>query len=103
MAAELEAKEKSLDTLENFDDENKNLETIGYYPLLELKEEKIMKFDRLMGAALQEGYWSPDTYDDAGEIVSVVVVNKPDEDVALIWDAEPLSNEVLPYYYSSIN
>lgn len=102
MAAELEAKENSLDTLENFDDENKDLEIIGYYPLLELKQEKIMKFDRLMGAALQEGYWSPDTYDDAGEIVSVVV-NEPDDDVVLIWDTEPLSNEVLPYYYSSIN
>lgn len=101
----IEGKKDILNKLENNKDEEAdsvNLKTIGYYPLLELKEEKIMKFDRLMGAALQEGYWSPDTYDDAGEIVSVVV-NKPDDDVVLIWDTEPLSNEVLPYYYSSIN
>jgi hypothetical protein len=47
-----------------------------------------------MGAALQEGYWAPDAYDDAGETIE-------NETEAINFDEEMFSGETKPYYYAS--
>lgn len=40
------------------------------YFLLEEKAKKIAAFERMMGPALREGYWQPDTYNDYGNILT---------------------------------
>ena len=67
--------------------------------LLEQKEQLNYRFERLMGGALREGYWTPDDYDDVGQLVKFTTIsgNSP-----FIWDTEPFDEETLPYYYATV-
>jgi len=38
-----------------------------YNDLIEEKNQKIKKFEHMMGPALREGYWAPDDYKDCGD------------------------------------
>ena len=65
--------------------------------LLEDKEALNYRFERLMGGALREGFWTPDSYDDVGQLVKQVAHNGD----AFLWDTNPFDGETIPYYYDS--
>ena len=78
--------------------------------ILEAKNARIKEFERLMGAALREGYWQPEDYKDYG-------INKEDTDQLQIqnmlvdteesfiagWDEELFDEENKNYYEESVN
>ena len=72
-----------------------------YDELLKNKEDRIIAFERLMGPALQEGYWSPEVYEDAGEIRQNITGIQPE--ITKIFDTQPFAGEILPYYYASVD
>ena len=61
------------------------------------KEALNYRFERLMGGALREGFWTPDSYDDVGQLVKQVAHNGD----AFLWDTNPFDGEIIPYYYDS--
>lgn len=72
---------------------------------LEQKQELIADFEKMMGPALREGTWQPDTYDDYGDyrasnfkFTSTVDGNAKDDYIELKWDDEPFDEEQLGYY-----
>ena len=73
---------------------------------LEQKQALIADFEKMMGPALREGTWQPDTYDDYGdyrasdfEFTSTINNNKAKDDyIELKWDNEPFDEEQLGYY-----
>ena len=71
-----------------------------YDEILKEKQSTITRFERLMGPALQEGYWPPDAYEDAGETISGKVgqVNN----VRKIFTDWTFEGESKNYYYASI-
>ena len=69
------------------------------------KENLNFKFERLLGPALREGYWQPDTYEDPGEGHNVVLLKEKRmetvDGVSFIYDEEPFEDEQENYYYAS--
>ena len=74
------------------------------------KEQNLLKektlygynFERIMGPALREGYWTPDSYEDIGTNVSGNTTTNPAQ-VNFVWDEQPFISEQLNYYYDSID
>lgn len=109
-AAMCEKLQSQLDTFENkkavaaqeYENSEQLLEnkTKEYDDILKEKQELITRFERLMGPALQEGYWQPDAYEDPGETINgeIGTVAK----VSRIFDEVPFEGETVPYYYASI-
>ena len=60
------------------------------------------KFERIMGPALREGYWTPDSYEDIGTNVSGNT-SANSAQVNFVWDEQPFISEQLNYYYDSID
>ena len=92
-----EANEKTL-LLERARDELETI-TTRYNQLLEEKEEAIQDFENLMGPALREGTWQPDSYDDYGDKYSVSISSAN----GIEWDDNPFENEDLPYEEVGVN
>ena len=77
-----------------------------YDNTLEQKQELIADFEKMMGPALREGTWQPDTYDDYGDyrasnfrFTSTIIEGKAKDDyIELKWDDEPFDEEQLGYY-----
>ena len=78
---------------------------------LEQKQELIADFEKMMGPALREGTWQPDTYDDYGdyrvfdfEFTNTIIDGKvKDNYIELKWDDEPFDEEQLGYYNLGVN
>lgn len=66
--------------------------------LLEDKEQLNYRFERLLGGALREGYWTPDTYDDVGSLTKMATRNGSN---GFLWDTEPFDEETISYYYAN--
>lgn len=65
--------------------------------LLLEKERLNYRFERLMGGALREGFWTPDSYDDVGQLTKQVAHNGD----GLLWDTIPFDGETELYYYAT--
>lgn len=72
--------------------------------LLKNKELLNQKLERVLGPALREGYWTPDTYEDPGEskIIDVIPRTEQSAGPCLIFDKEPFEGETSNFYYASI-
>lgn len=71
-----------------------------------LEEKNILNYrlEIVLGPALREGYWTPDTYEDPGESKIVESISRNDNSgVVLKFDSEPFEGEELNYYYASID
>lgn len=66
--------------------------------LLQKKEDLNNLFERQMGGALREGYWTPNSYDDIG---SLVKINAHNNTSPFLWDSEAFDGEDEPYYYAN--
>lgn len=76
----------------------------AYDLILEEKELLNRKFELIMGPALREGYWTPETYDDYGQKVekfdlSGFSVKEPTVGAELIFDSNYFDEEETGYYY----
>ena len=77
-----------------------------YNSILRDKQEKIIEFEKLMGPALREGYWQPDTYNDYGDkyLDSFEVdftrntINGSTKFATFIWDTEAFDEETTLFY-----
>ena len=73
--------------------------------LYEQKDALNFKLERLLGPALREGYWQPETYEDPGEGHNIVIPFEKRaeviDNVSFIYDEEPFEDEQLDYYYES--
>lgn len=72
--------------------------------LLTRKEYLNLRFERIMGPALREGYWQPDNYEDPGQGYNVVLSRqnpKEESDTSFIFDEVLFEEEEKGYYYSS--
>ena len=93
---------------ENINQLNEELEALlqNQKDILQEKEKLTQKLEHLLGPALREGYWNPDsTYDDPGEQIIANLSSKPSKQklengaAQLIWDAELFDNEEQGFYY----
>ena len=84
--------------------------------LLAEKEQKIRRFNIMMGPALREGQWNPEEYKDYGvkketSVSSTSTQISPftlpevdnNKEVNFIWDTQPFDGETLQYYQLGIN
>ena len=77
---------------------------------LDNKEQLTLRLERILGPALREGYWNPDSsYDDPGEHVIKSLSTKPVRynegthsrgNAYTIWDDKPFEGEEVGYYYT---
>ena len=84
-----------------------------YNRLLDEKNEIITEFNRSMGAALREGYWQPEDYQDYGinkeDNKELVVLTEEEskasteESFIAFWDTELFDGENKNYYEESVN
>lgn len=80
----------------------------SYDAILESKDALNRKFELIMGPALREGYWTPDTYEDPGQKVekfdlSGFTVKAPTAGAELIFDSEYFDDEETGYYYDEVS
>ena len=83
-----------------------------YNALLEKKRLSIVEFQTMMGPALREGYWKPETYNDYGtKYYEKVAINensspsKPENGSGLmqfIWDEKPFDGQQLGYWEEGV-
>lgn len=75
--------------------------------LYEQKEALNFRLERILGPALREGYWQPETYEDPGEGHNVAIPfekrTETIDNVSFFYDEESFENEQLDYYYESSN
>lgn len=76
----------------------------AYNAKLAEKEELNLKLERVLGPALREGYWTPDSYEDRGKSYTADVKGGPtgsinSEVTGFYYDFTPFDNEQLAYYY----
>lgn len=81
----------------------------SYEGLIDEKQIEIIKFEKLMGSALREGYWQPDNYTDYGNKFTGAVtvpfkanqasIIGASDETKFIWDTEAFDNE-LTYHYT---
>lgn len=76
----------------------------AYDLILEEKELLNRKFELIMGPALREGYWTPETYDDHGQKVekfdlSGFSIKEPTTGAELVYDSNYFDEEETGYYY----
>lgn len=81
--------------------------------LIDQKNAEIKEFERLMGAALREGYWQPEDYKDYGinkedtKALTILTDEQAKEDTEesfiAFWDAELFEEENKNYYEESVN
>lgn len=63
-----------------------------------------LRFERIMGPALREGYWQPDDYEDPGQGYNVLVSKEYPElekETSFIFDEEYFEEEETGYFYNS--
>ena len=78
-----------------YEDQQKNI--------LEQKEELNYKLEKVLGPALREGYWTPESYEDPGEsIINPSVPLNGNSGAVLIFDEEPFEGEPLNYTYIGV-
>ena len=78
-----------------YEDQQKNI--------LKQKEELNYKLEKVLGPALREGYWTPESYEDPGEsIINPSVPLKGNSGAVLIFDEEPFEGEPLNYTYIGV-
>lgn len=75
--------------------------------ILALKDELNQKLELVLGPALREGYWTPDSYEDPGEgVKEILEISQASEwnqsGPVLVFDNEPFDGEETGYYYDSI-
>ena len=71
--------------------------------ILEQKEELNYKLEKVLGPALREGYWTPESYEDPGEsIINPSVPLSGNSGAVLIFDEEPFEGEPLNYTYVGV-
>ena len=121
-----QALEENKLALNNVDNYNRPVEPYGvefllnraqttYQRYLQDKKDIITKFNELMGAAIREGYWQPEDYQDRGEKYSnektfgayaeannYVNINT-EKDFAVMWDQTIFDDEQNLYYTTTIN
>lgn len=78
-----------------------------YNSILAEKEALNRKFELIMGPALREGYWTPDTYEDPGQKIEQFDLqgfkeNALNAGAELIYDSEYFDEEETGYYYDDI-
>ncbi len=76
----------------------------AYNEKLAEKDELNLKLERILGPALREGYWTPDSYEDRGKSYIKEFRGGPSGSINLdttgfYCDTEPFDNEQLSYYY----
>lgn len=69
--------------------------------LYSLKEQLNFKLERVLGPALREGYWQPESYEDPGEGHNNLVSynNQKDQETYFIFDEVLFEGEQKEYYY----
>ena len=68
--------------------------------LLEEKEKLHLRLEKILGPALREGYWNPDTsYEDPGNR-KILLVNQ-DKESGLFFDEVPFEGEPESFYYAT--
>lgn len=108
LAGRILAKQISVNTLNtsiiSFEEELTSYEE-EQKQLLEEKEELNNKLEIVLGPALREGYWTPESYEDPGQskIIESISRNGIEDNVELKFDTIPFENENLNYYYSTID
>ena len=78
-----------------------------YNNTLKEKEALNRKLEQILGPALREGYWTPESYEDPGQGVEKFnlhgfSIKTPSDGAELIYDSEPFDGEELGYYYDSV-
>ena len=73
--------------------------------LLKQKELLNQRLEVVLGPALREGYWTPDSYEDPGESRMVESIERSDKEtgVVLTFDTKVFDGENLNYYYADNN
>ena len=79
----------------------------AYEAILTEKELLNRKFELIMGPALREGYWTPESYEDHGEKIekfdlSGFSIKAPTAGAELIFDSEYFDEEETGYYYDDV-
>lgn len=72
--------------------------------LLDKKSQINLRFERIMGPALREGYWIPNNYEDPGQGYNKLISKlKPNlnKEISFIFDNELFEGEEIGYYYGS--
>jgi len=78
-----------------------------YNGVLKDKYEHTVEFERMMGPALREGYWQPDTYNDYGDkfldrfeidFTQENGINGTSKFATFIWDTENFDDELTLFY-----
>lgn len=72
--------------------------------LLNKKDKLNLRFERIMGPALREGYWQPSDYEDPGQGYNTLVsyqMPKLENEVSFIFDEELFEEEEKGYFYAS--
>lgn len=72
-----------------------------YDELLAEKQAIVQDFENMMGPAIREGTWQPDSYNNYGDKHDVVINDSDDEN--LFWDEEPFEGENLLYTSVGVN
>ena len=69
------------------------------------KDTLNFRLERILGPALREGYWQPETYEDPGEGHNVVLTKDRRQDIidntSIIFDNNYFEGEQKEYYYAS--
>ena len=88
--------------------------TKQYDDLLEKKQSSIAEFEIMMGPALREGHWKPETYNNYGSKYYEKITLNSDNAITtvpkdgsnlmqLIWDEKPFDGEQLGYWEEGVN
>lgn len=81
-----------------------NDQLAAYNTLLAEKDTLNLELERVLGPALREGYWTPDSYEDRGQSFTythsgTIPVGINEAATGLYFDTEAFDNEQLAYYY----
>lgn len=81
------------------EDELKAL-TEQYNSIIRQKDELDIKLEKILGPALREGYWTPDTYEDVQDTkIKDINTSSPE----WVWDSKVFEGEEEGYYLDGIN